>query len=64
MVAAEELRILFPNHVWRLVCVDAAYEDVLRQKEAVWRVMQASKQFNDGILGEIVNAKSSRRTKR
>lgn len=43
MVAAEELRLLFPLHVWRLVCVDAVYEDVLLQKEAVWRVMQVRK---------------------
>lgn len=44
MLAADELRLLFPNHVWRLVCVDAVYEDVLRQKEAVWRVMQVREQ--------------------
>ena len=44
MVAAEELKSLFPFHVWRLVCVDAVYEDVLLQKEAVWRVMQVREQ--------------------
>lgn len=41
--AAQELESLFPFHVWRLVCVDATYDDVLRQTEAVWRVMQARK---------------------
>lgn len=38
--AASELRFLFPAHLWRLVCVDASYEDVLEVEPAVWRVMQ------------------------
>lgn len=40
IAAAEELKALFPCHEWRLVCVDASYEDVVQQTEAVWRVMQ------------------------
>ncbi|CAM9435194.1 unnamed protein product, partial [Sphacelaria rigidula] len=42
MVAVDELQTLFPFHRWRLLCVDASYEDVLNLAEPVWRVMQAS----------------------
>ncbi|CAN0391952.1 unnamed protein product, partial [Hapterophycus canaliculatus] len=43
IAAAEELKRLFPAHNWRLICVDASYEDVLRHAGEVWRVMQARK---------------------
>lgn len=42
IAAAEELKRLFPWHEWRLICVDASYEDVLSHAGEVWRVMQAS----------------------
>ena len=42
IAAVDELKALFPLHVWRLVCVDASYDDVLKQTGAIWRVMQAS----------------------
>ncbi|CAN0398408.1 unnamed protein product, partial [Scytosiphon promiscuus] len=40
IAAAEELKWLFPSHDWRLICVDASYEDVLSHSGEVWRVMQ------------------------
>eukprot|EP00903_Cladosiphon_okamuranus_P015321 g14154.t1 len=40
IAAVDELKSLFPSHGWRLVCVDASYDDVLSQTGAVWRVMQ------------------------
>ncbi|CAM9789093.1 unnamed protein product [Scytosiphon promiscuus] len=40
IAAAEELKRLFPSHDWRLICVDASYEDVLGHSGEVWRVMQ------------------------
>lgn len=41
MAAVRELQALFPSHAWRLLCVDASYEDVLRHRKVIWRVMQA-----------------------
>lgn len=41
IAAAEELKRLFPSREWRLICVDASYEDVLAHTGEVWRVMQA-----------------------
>lgn len=45
MAAVGELRTLFPDHVWRLVCVDASYDDVISESGNVWRVMQVSERL-------------------
>lgn len=53
IVAADELKSLFPSHVWRLVCVDACYDDVLSQAGAVWRVMQA-RDHNAALVASFI----------
>ncbi|CAM9253418.1 unnamed protein product [Phaeothamnion confervicola] len=49
--ALAELRVLYPRHVWRLVCVDAGHEDVELQKRRIWALMQPCSSTMDANIG-------------